>query len=50
MDRTADLDSALSFVIGRIAEQAKLSGEPLSVVHPSELNIWGLGKLYSFPS
>jgi len=30
MHRTADLDSALSFVIGRIAEQAKLSGEPLS--------------------
>jgi hypothetical protein len=30
MDRTADLDSALSFVIGRIAEQAKLSGEPLN--------------------
>jgi hypothetical protein len=30
MDRTADLDSALRFVIGRIAEQAKLSGEPLS--------------------
>ena len=30
MDRTADLDAALSFVIGRIAEQAKLSGEPLS--------------------
>ncbi len=30
MDQTADLDSALSFVIGRIAEQAKLSGEPLS--------------------
>jgi len=30
MDRTADLDSALGFVIGRIAEQAKLSGEPLS--------------------
>jgi hypothetical protein len=30
MDRTADLDSALSFVMGRIAEQAKLSGEPLS--------------------
>lgn len=30
MDRTADLDSALSFVIGRIAEQAKLSGGPLS--------------------
>jgi hypothetical protein len=30
MDRTADLNSALSFVIGRIAEQAKLSGEPLS--------------------
>lgn len=30
MDRTADLDSALSFVIGRIAEEAKVSGEPLS--------------------
>jgi hypothetical protein len=30
MGRTEDLDSALSFVIGRIAEQAKLSGEPLS--------------------
>lgn len=30
MDRSADLNSALSFVIGRIAEQAKLSGEPLS--------------------
>ena|ERR1700687_2899834 len=30
MDRTADLDSSLRFVIGRIAEQAKLSGEPLS--------------------
>src|ERR1700730_17618681 len=30
MDRTADLDSALRFVIGLIAEQAKLSGEPLS--------------------
>ena len=30
MDRTADLDSALSFVIGRIGEQAVLSGEPLS--------------------
>ncbi len=30
MERTADLDSALSFVIGRIAEQAKVSGEPLS--------------------
>jgi len=30
MGRTADLDSALSFVIGRMAEQAKLSGEPLS--------------------
>src|SRR5438445_13667 len=28
--RRADLNSALSFVIGRIAEQAKLSGEPLS--------------------
>ncbi len=30
MDRSADLNSALSFVIGRIAEQAKLSGETLS--------------------
>lgn len=30
MDRTADLDSALSFVIGRIAEQAEQSGEPLT--------------------
>jgi hypothetical protein len=30
MDRKADLDSALSFVIGRIGEQAVLSGEPLS--------------------
>jgi|SRR5580658_4907485 hypothetical protein len=30
MDRTADLDSALSFVMGRIAEQANVAGEPLS--------------------
>ena len=30
MDRNEDLDSALSFVIGRIEEQGKLSGEPLS--------------------
>ncbi len=30
MDRRADLDSALSFVIGRIGEQALRSGEPLS--------------------
>ncbi len=30
MDRTEDIDSALNFVIGRIAEQANLSGEPLS--------------------
>jgi hypothetical protein len=30
MDRTADLNSALNFVIDRIAEQAKMSGEPLS--------------------
>jgi hypothetical protein len=30
MDRTADLDSALSFVIGRITEQAQLSGQTLS--------------------
>jgi len=30
MDRTADLEAALSFVIGRIGQQATLSGEPLS--------------------
>lgn len=30
MARIADLESALNFVIGRIEEQAKLSGEPLS--------------------
>lgn len=30
MDRTADLDAARSFVIGRIGEQATISGEPLS--------------------
>jgi hypothetical protein len=30
MDRTTDFDSALDFVIHRIAEQANLSGEPLS--------------------
>jgi hypothetical protein len=30
MDRTEDLDSALSFVVGRIEEQAKQSGEPLN--------------------
>src|SRR5215475_4083741 len=30
MDRTADLDSALSFVVGRITEQAQLSGQPLN--------------------
>lgn len=30
MDQTADLNSALNFVIGRIAEQAQLSGGPLS--------------------
>src|SRR5580765_6748882 len=30
MDRTEDLDLALSFVIGRITEQAKPSGVPLS--------------------
>ena len=30
MDRTADLDSALNFVMGRIADEAQLSGEPLS--------------------
>jgi hypothetical protein len=30
MDRTADLDAALSLVIGRVGEQAGLSGEPLN--------------------
>jgi hypothetical protein len=30
MNRTSDLDHALSFVTSRIAEQAKLSGEPLN--------------------
>jgi hypothetical protein len=30
MDRIADLDAALGFVIGRIEEQAMRSGEPLS--------------------
>lgn len=30
MDRTADLNAALSFVIGRVEEQAKQSGEPLT--------------------
>ena len=30
MDRTADLEAALSFVVGRIVEQARLSGERLS--------------------
>ena len=30
MDRAADLDSALDFVIGRIAQQAIQSGEPLN--------------------
>ena len=30
MDRNADLDAALRFVIGRIEEQATLSGEPLN--------------------
>lgn len=30
MDRTADLDAALSFVIRRVEEQAKQSGEPLT--------------------
>src|SRR5208283_2042333 len=30
MDRSTDLDSALRFVIDRIAEQAKLSGEALN--------------------
>jgi hypothetical protein len=30
MDRTVDLDAALSFVIGRVEEQATLSGEPLN--------------------
>jgi|SRR5580704_10100115 hypothetical protein len=30
MDRTADLDAALSFVIARVEQQATLSGEPLN--------------------
>ena len=30
MDRTADLDAALSFVVERIAKQARLSGEALT--------------------
>lgn len=30
MDRTADLDAAVSFVIGRVEEQATVSGEPLN--------------------
>src|SRR6516225_7094304 len=30
MDRTADLDTALSFEVGRIEEQATLSGQPLT--------------------
>jgi hypothetical protein len=30
MDRTVDLDAALSFAIGRVEEQATLSGEPLN--------------------
>src|SRR5215831_4971152 len=30
MDRNADLDAALNFVIGRIEEQARHSGEPLT--------------------
>ena len=29
MNRTADLEAALSFVIGRVNQQAALSGEPL---------------------
>jgi hypothetical protein len=30
MSRTADLDAALAFVVGRIEEEATLSSEPLS--------------------
>jgi hypothetical protein len=30
MDRTADLDAALRFVIGRVEKQATLSGQPLN--------------------
>jgi len=30
MDRTADLDAALTFAVGRVEEQATLSGEPLN--------------------
>jgi hypothetical protein len=38
MDRTADLDAALGFVIGRIEEQAMRSGEPLNEEHRFLLN------------
>lgn len=38
MDRLADLDSALNFVIRRIGEQASLSGEPLSAEQLMLLN------------
>lgn len=30
MDKSGDLDAALSFVVSRITEQARISGEPLS--------------------
>jgi hypothetical protein len=50
MDRTADLDSALSFVICRIAEQAKESGEPLSDEQRLLLNYLPSGPAaYSYP-
>jgi hypothetical protein len=38
MDSTADLDKSLAFVIGRIAEEATRSGEPLSDEERSLLN------------
>jgi hypothetical protein len=38
IDRTADLDAALGFVIDRIAEQGELSGEPLGVEQRLLLN------------
>jgi len=38
MNRTADLDTALEFVIGRIEEEATRSGEPLSDEQRFSLN------------
>lgn len=50
MHRTADLHAALSFVIRRVEEQAKLSGEPLeeeqrfllkNLTHSRSMSVWG---------